>query len=97
MKVLVTVSSGFIGKNLVTQLTVRGDFDTLSYNRGSTLEGLRLAFFGRSLLTFKNREVFGRQGKREVSFSPHSDAGASRGADFGRQAGNCGDDSGVVS
>jgi UDP-2-acetamido-2,6-beta-L-arabino-hexul-4-ose reductase len=43
MKVLVTGSTGFIGKNLATQLTVRGDFDILSYNRESTLEDLRLA------------------------------------------------------
>ena len=43
MKVLVTGSTGFIGKNLATQLTVRGDFDILPYNRGSTLEDLRLA------------------------------------------------------
>jgi UDP-2-acetamido-2,6-beta-L-arabino-hexul-4-ose reductase len=43
MKVLVTGSTGFIGKNLVTQFTVRGDFDILPYNRGSTLEDLQLA------------------------------------------------------
>ena len=42
MKVLVTGSTGFIGKNLTAQLTVSGDFDILPYNSGSTLEDLRL-------------------------------------------------------
>lgn len=43
MKVLVTGSNGFIGKNLTTQLAVCGDFEILHYNRESTLEDLRLA------------------------------------------------------
>ncbi|MBC8285611.1 MAG: SDR family oxidoreductase [Nitrospinae bacterium] len=43
MKVLVTGSNGFIGKNLATQLAVRGDFEILHYNRESTPDGLRLA------------------------------------------------------
>ena len=43
MKVLVTGSNGFIGKNLATQLAVRGDFEILQYNRTSTPDDLRLA------------------------------------------------------
>ena len=43
MKVLVTGSNGFIGKNLTTQLVVRGDFEILHYNRESTANDLRLA------------------------------------------------------
>ncbi len=43
MKVLVTGSNGFIGKNLATQLVVRGDFEILHYNRESTSDDLRLA------------------------------------------------------
>lgn len=43
MKVLVTGSKGFIGKNLAAQLVVRGDFEILHYNRTSTAEDLRLA------------------------------------------------------
>ncbi len=41
MKVLVTGSNGFIGKNLATQLAVRGDFEILHYNRESTFDDLR--------------------------------------------------------
>jgi UDP-2-acetamido-2,6-beta-L-arabino-hexul-4-ose reductase len=43
MKILVTGSDGFIGKNLATQLAVRGNFEILHYNRTSTTEDLRLA------------------------------------------------------
>jgi UDP-2-acetamido-2,6-beta-L-arabino-hexul-4-ose reductase len=43
MRVLITGSNGFIGKNLATQLVVRGDFEILHYNRTSTADDLRLA------------------------------------------------------
>ncbi len=43
MKVLVTGSKGFIGKNLSAQLAVCEDFEVLYYDRKSTLDDLRSA------------------------------------------------------
>jgi len=43
MKILITGSNGFIGKNLVSQLAVRKNFEVLRYGRESTADDLQHA------------------------------------------------------
>lgn len=42
MRVLITGSNGFVGKNLSVRLSEMRDFDVSTFNRGETIEALRL-------------------------------------------------------
>ena len=43
MKILITGSSGFIGKNLVSQISIRKNFEIIKCDRESTRDDLRKA------------------------------------------------------